>query len=101
MRAILYCSNATGLSDFNIANTSITGAIPDSVGALQFLRRLNIQNTPMFCCASNGTETEQGPMCRTADDKACLPRFLTFSANVVPPTFNGRLGGPELSSALK
>ena len=74
-------SNATGLTEFNIANNLIEGAIPDSVRHLRYLQRFNVQNTMMFCC--NGTKTCNGP-----GDLDCLPAFLQFDDSIVRPPYD-------------
>ena len=77
------CRSAHGLTDFNIAGTSIEGTIPESVKHLRFLQRFNMQNTRMFCCNATGAGS-----CTSAGDPACLPSFLLFDDNSsVPPPF--------------
>jgi hypothetical protein len=89
------CRSSHGLTEFNIAGTSIEGTIPESIKHLRFLQRFDMQNTRMSCCngsSSSGSSSSTGTgtgSCANAADQACLPSFLAFDENSsVPPSLN-------------
>lgn len=76
------CRDATGLADFNIANTRIYGAIPDSVRMLGYLERFVVLNTRMYCCNNSNA------VCTQNDRSGCLPGWLSFSSTPAAPPYD-------------
>lgn len=91
---MLHCRRfALGLTEFNVAGTNISGAIPSTVQHLRFLTRFNIQGTRMSCCytpaagySSAAASSSITGNCSSISDAACLPSFLEFDqSTAVPP----------------
>jgi hypothetical protein len=76
------CRDATGLADFNIANTRIYGAIPDSVRLLYYLERFVMLNTRMYCCDNSNA------VCTKDNVTDCLPAWLSFTSTQAAPPYD-------------
>lgn len=67
-----------GLQELKLQQTVLRGALPPELGALPYLMEVDIRNTLMTCCTTEGDAQSAAK-----NGSGLLPGYLAFDANIM------------------